>query len=232
MSQTADAQPFKAEKRPIQVMLVDDSAVVRGMIRRYLDPKTDIEVVATSSNGEIAVATLKRNPDIDLIVLDIEMPVMDGLTAIPLLLEVKPDIKIVMASTLTERNADISLRALAAGATDYVAKPSSGAGLSTADDFKRELIEKIYSLAPTNRGEPFERTKICFPGAAASARPCCLAGWRGCQACSPGDRELDRGTTGSHSSSDGPGLNHRHSDFHYPTHAGNIHSPARKTSDP
>ena len=70
MSQTADAQPFKAEKRPIQVMLVDDSAVVRGMIRRYLDPKTDIEVVATSSNGEIAVATLKRNPDIDLIVLD------------------------------------------------------------------------------------------------------------------------------------------------------------------
>lgn len=151
MSQTADAQPFKAEKRPIQVMLVDDSAVVRGMIRGYLDPKTDIEVVATSSNGEIAVATLKRNPDIDLIVLDIEMPVMDGLTAIPLLLEVKPDIKIVMASTLTERNADISLRALAAGATDYVAKPSSGAGLSTADDFKRELIEKIYSLAPTNR---------------------------------------------------------------------------------
>ena len=125
------------------------------------------------------------------------MPVMDGLTAIPLLLEVKPDIKIVMASTLTERNADISLRALAAGATDYVAKPSSGAGLSTADDFKRELIEKIYSLAPTNRGEPFERTKICFPrcrSVRAALLPCRLAWlpslqpWR--SGARPGDHRL------------------------------------------
>lgn len=151
MSQTADAQPIKNDKQPIQVMLVDDSAVVRGMVRRYLDPETDIEVVATAGNGEVAVATLKRHDEIDIIVLDIEMPVMDGLTAIPLLLEVKPDVKIVMASTLTERNADISLRALAAGATDYVAKPSSGAGLSTADDFKAELIAKIHLLAPAKR---------------------------------------------------------------------------------
>lgn len=151
MSQVLDAQPIQTGHDHIKVMLVDDSAIVRGLIRRLLDTESDVEVTATAGNGEIAVAMLKRNPDIDVIVLDIEMPVMDGLTAIPLLLEVKPDVKIVMASTLTERNADISLQALAAGATDYIPKPSSGAGLSTADDFKRELAEKIHSLAPARR---------------------------------------------------------------------------------
>ena len=152
MTQTADATdpaPATASVSPVRVMLVDDSAVVRGLIRRFVEPDPGIEIVATAGNGEVAVTTLQRTPHVDVIVLDIEMPVMDGLTAIPLLLEVKPDVKIVMASTLTERNADASLRALAAGATDYLAKPSSGAGLSTADDFKHELIEKIHALGDT-----------------------------------------------------------------------------------
>ena len=70
------------EQAPVRVMLVDDSAVVRGLLRKFIDPVEDIEVVTTAANGEVAVATLKRNP-VDIIVLDIEMPVMEGLTAIP-----------------------------------------------------------------------------------------------------------------------------------------------------
>jgi len=155
MTQTAEVETTVSSSAPVRVMLVDDSAVVRGLIRRFVDPDPGIEIVATAGNGEAAVATLKRTDDVDVIVLDIEMPVMDGLTAIPLLLEVKPDVKIVMASTLTERNADASLRAIAAGATECVAKPSSGAGLSTADDFKRELIEMIHALGGgTARARP------------------------------------------------------------------------------
>tara|TARA_R110002110_G_scaffold414147_2_gene643347 strand:- start:67837 stop:68973 length:1137 start_codon:yes stop_codon:yes gene_type:complete len=167
MTQTAEIEATTSGGAPIRVMLVDDSAVVRGLIRRFVDPDPGIEIVATAGNGEAAVATLQRTADVDVIVLDIEMPVMDGLTAIPLLLEARPGVKIVMASTLTERNADASLRAIAAGATDCVAKPSSGAGLSTADDFKRELIEMIHALGgATARARPAGAA-----GAPVAARP-------------------------------------------------------------
>jgi two-component system, chemotaxis family, protein-glutamate methylesterase/glutaminase len=149
MTQPAAVETTVSNGAPVRVMLVDDSAVVRGLIRRFVDPEPGIEIVATAGDGEAAIATLKRTADVDVIVLDIEMPVMDGLTAIPLLLEAQPGVKIVMASTLTERNADASLRAIAAGATDCVAKPSSGVGFNTADEFRHELIEMIHALGGT-----------------------------------------------------------------------------------
>jgi two-component system, chemotaxis family, protein-glutamate methylesterase/glutaminase len=93
------------------------------------------------------------------------MPVMDGLTALPLLIAAKPDLKVIVASTLTRRNADISVQALAAGAADYVTKPGSTA-LVTADVFKRELVAKVKALGHARRaarGEP-------APSAAAAAR--------------------------------------------------------------
>ncbi len=129
----------------VKVLVVDDSAVVRGLTRRFLEENSHIDVIATASNGKNAVEAVKKH-DLDVVVLDIEMPVMDGLTAIPLILAEKPSVKIVMSSTLTESNAVISLKAMAAGASDYVAKPISGSDIHGADDFKRDLTTKVLTL--------------------------------------------------------------------------------------
>ncbi|MFQ5785555.1 MAG: chemotaxis response regulator protein-glutamate methylesterase [Alphaproteobacteria bacterium] len=129
-----------------RVMVVDDSAVIRGFITRAINSDPEIEVAASASNGQLALNALDRN-EIDVIVLDIEMPVMDGLTALPLLLRAKPGVKVIMASTLTRQNAAISMNALAAGASDYIPKPTSSRGLHASGDFQRELIAKIKALA-------------------------------------------------------------------------------------
>ncbi len=87
-------------------------------------PIPAVQVVARVANGQLALDELKRTP-VDVLVLDIEMPVMDGMTALPLLLRADPGLKVIMASTLTTRGADIALRALRLGAADYVPKPSA-----------------------------------------------------------------------------------------------------------
>jgi len=89
----------------------------------------------------MAVSQVSRQ-ETDVVVLDIEMPIMDGLTALPKILAAAPDVKVIMASTLTQKNAQISLKALSAGAADYVAKPSSSE-LHAATNFQRELVEKV-----------------------------------------------------------------------------------------
>lgn len=136
----------------IKVMLVDDSAIVRGLLTRALTEARDVEVVASIVNGALAIPQAKQHQP-DIIVLDIEMPEMDGLTALPKLLAVSPQSKIIMASTLTLRNANISLQALELGASDYIAKPTA----SQADEltnFYRDLREKIYALAGAKRFPP------------------------------------------------------------------------------
>ncbi len=134
----------------IRVMLVDDSAIIRGLIAKMIATDNSIEVTASVADGAQAVKRMAAK-DIDVIVLDIEMPVMDGLTALPLLIEADPNVKIVMASTLTERNADISLKALEAGAADYIPKPTSTTNIAGASDFKRDLLEKIRILGAAAR---------------------------------------------------------------------------------
>ena len=135
---------------PARVMICDDSAVIRGAIARLLEADPGVKVVARVADGQAAVAELKRTPA-DVIVLDIEMPVMDGLTALPKLLEVDPGVRVIMASTLTTRGADIALRALRLGAADYVPKPSA-MGVAGDESFKRELLEKVKGLARLRRG--------------------------------------------------------------------------------
>lgn len=126
-------------------MIVDDSAVVRGLIARVLHEDAEIELVASVDNGRTALASLEHTPA-DVAVLDIEMPEMDGLTAIPLLLRQQPGLRILMASTLTVRNAEIALRALALGAADYVPKPSAAREMLGATPFNQELLFKIRNL--------------------------------------------------------------------------------------
>ena len=130
---------------PLRVMVVDDSAVIRGLISRWIDAEPDMTVAGSIRTGLDAVNQIVRvNPDV--VVLDIEMPDMDGLTALPLLLEKKRDLVVIMASTLTRRNAEISFRALSLGASDYIPKPESTREMSAADIFKRDLVDKIRHL--------------------------------------------------------------------------------------
>ncbi len=135
---------------PIKVMMVDDSAIIRGLYRRLLNNDSAVEVVNDAANGQQAVERLAKQ-HVDVIVLDIEMPIMDGLTAIPKLLEVQPSVTIVMASTLTAGNADISLRAMEAGAADYIQKPTTNTELSTGQDFRSELLLKVKTLGEVGR---------------------------------------------------------------------------------
>jgi two-component system chemotaxis response regulator CheB len=126
-------------------MVADDSAVIRGLISRVLDAEPDIEIVASVPDGRAAVSALQRTA-VDVIVLDVDMPIMDGLTAIPLLVKAVPGVKIVMASTHTRRNAKIALNALSAGAADYILKPSAAREMLGPASFNLELIEKIRQL--------------------------------------------------------------------------------------
>jgi two-component system chemotaxis response regulator CheB len=125
-------------------MIVDDSAIVRGFIVRMLESEPAIEVAATCSNGQTAILQIARcKPDV--VILDIEMPVMDGLTALPKLIAADPGARIIMASTLTQRNAEVSLEALARGASDYLPKPSTSQ-LNGSENFRRELLAKVMAF--------------------------------------------------------------------------------------
>jgi len=132
------------------VMIVDDSAFIRGAIARAIESDPCLRIAVSVSNGEQAIRALAREP-VDVVVLDIEMPVMDGLTALPKLKEIDPAVQIIMASTLTQKNAEISLKAMSLGATDYIAKPSSSHEVSGAPDFRRELVEKVTALGALAR---------------------------------------------------------------------------------
>jgi two-component system chemotaxis response regulator CheB len=152
---------------PHRVMVVDDSAVIRGLLSRALEGDPELRVVASVGDGQMAINALSRQ-GIDVIVLDIEMPVMDGLTAIPKLIAIDPAVKIIMASTLTLRGAEVSMKALQSGAADYVTKPSSTRELGAADNFKRELVSKVKALAVSarragSRNRPGLRTERPLP---------------------------------------------------------------------
>ncbi len=142
----------KTSRNPFQVMVVDDSAVIRGLLSKTLESDPAIEIVASADNGARAVDYMEKC-NIEVVVLDIEMPVMDGLTALPKLLEIDPNIKVIMASTLTQANAQISMKALALGATDYIPKPSATRELHSGTDFERELVDKVKALGAAYRSK-------------------------------------------------------------------------------
>jgi len=127
-------------------MLVDDSAIVRGFMRRWIEEEPRVELVKVCSDGAQAVAEV-ANIRPDVIVLDIEMPNMDGLTALPHLRKLAPQAKIVMASTLTSAGAHQTVKALSLGAADFIAKPQASA-MGAVDSYRRELIDKIIALGP------------------------------------------------------------------------------------
>src|SRR5579872_3319962 len=156
MSVVAGAPASAAVKKndPIRVMVVDDSAVIRGLISRWIEAEPDLAVAASLRTGRDAVNQLERiNPDVA--VLDIEMPDLDGISALPLLLAKKRNLIVIMASTLTRRNAEISFKALSLGASDYIPKPESTREAGAAEIFRHDLLQKIRHLgAKARRASP------------------------------------------------------------------------------
>jgi two-component system chemotaxis response regulator CheB len=164
----ASSSPPPSPTDPIKVMVVDDAVVVRGLVGRWISEETDMKLVASHRSGREAVADIaKVNPDV--VILDIEMPDMDGITALPLIIQAKRDVMVLMASTLTRRNAEISLKCLSLGAADYVPKPETNAGVTTSPAFKREILDKVRALGRRRKisGRAF---RAASPAAAAAPR--------------------------------------------------------------
>ena len=139
----------------IRVLVVDDAAAVRRIVTIALGRNARFEVVGTASNGQEAVVEAEKlRPD--AIVLDVEMPVMTGLEAIPELRGCVPDAKILMLSAYTSQGAGITIRALLAGAADYLHKPAMTGGLEDAvAQLAGQLTEKLEALFPlAPDGEP------------------------------------------------------------------------------
>lgn len=144
-SEPANITKAESDTAPINVMVVDDSAVIRGLMTRWLEEDGIARVCASASNGVIALNRLADN-NTEVVILDIEMPVMDGLTALPKLIAQQPHLQILMASTLTLRNADISLEALQLGAADYIPKPTGMRFAANDEQFRRALLDKVVAL--------------------------------------------------------------------------------------
>jgi two-component system, chemotaxis family, protein-glutamate methylesterase/glutaminase len=134
-------------------MVVDDSAVIRGLISRWIGAEPDMVVAASLRTGLEAVNQIdKIKPDVA--VLDIEMPELDGISALPKLLAKKRDLIVIMASTLTRRNAEISFKALSLGASDYIPKPETAREPAAAEVFHHDLIQKIRAFSAKMRRAP------------------------------------------------------------------------------
>jgi two-component system, chemotaxis family, protein-glutamate methylesterase/glutaminase len=141
----ATALSASRAEQPLRVMVVDDAVVVRSLLARWVDAEPDMQTVASLRTGCEAVARIELC-NADVVVLDIDMPELDGISALPLLLQKKRDLVVIMVSTLTRRSAEISLRALALGAADYIPKPETTREATASTTFRRELIEKIRTL--------------------------------------------------------------------------------------
>lgn len=172
---TPPTQSTTSSATAIRVLVADDSAVVRGLVARWIG-EAGFELVGTASNGRIALELMAKH-DPDVVLLDIEMPELDGTTALPRMLAMSPSVQVVMMSTLTTRNADISLKCLALGAVDYIAKPESSRGVTTSDTFRVELIERVrvFGSARTRTRRPASASHApghhAAPVPAAAAHP-------------------------------------------------------------
>ncbi len=129
----------------MKVLIVDDSVVFRSAISTALSTAPDIEVVKSVPNGKLAVDAIKNFPEIDLITLDMEMPVMDGMTAIKEIRQFNKKVIIIVFSSLTQKGAEKTIEALNLGANDFVTKPESQQG-SGFDSIAQELMPKILEF--------------------------------------------------------------------------------------
>jgi two-component system chemotaxis response regulator CheB len=142
----------------IRVLIADDSVVIRRLVSNCLAEDPDIEVIGTAPNGQIALAKIVQvNPD--LVIMDVEMPVLDGLQTLAAIRKTHSRLPVIMFSTLTERGAAATLDALSLGASDYVTKPANVGSVGIAiQRVREELVPKIKALCgrrlPTTGSAP------------------------------------------------------------------------------
>lgn len=145
------------QKNKVSVVLVDDSGVIRGALARILESDPNIEIVGSVSNGEMGVSIAERKKP-DVLILDVEMPIMDGLTALPLILKASPKTKVIMCSTLTEKGANVTLKAMSLGAVESIVKPSSAQDTGEGSPFRRNILSLVKSIAPIGTYTPPQPT--------------------------------------------------------------------------
>ena len=147
---TAPPQPAPAPEN-VRIMVVDDSSVVRRLLTEVLVGEPDFEVVSTASNGEEALARLESSKP-HVVILDIEMPILDGLGTLRRLRQRWPQLPVIMFSTLTERGAIATLDALSHGANDYVTKPTeSGTVASSMNTVRASLVPLVRTWGGIGR---------------------------------------------------------------------------------
>lgn len=131
--------------RRIEVLICDDSAVVRGLLVRALESDPEVHIAGTAMHGEAALKLLKRE-QVDVVVMDVEMPVMDGLTALPRILCEHPHVRVIMASALTIEGAATTVHALALGAAECIAKPAGNSVAESIRLLSEELLPLVKAL--------------------------------------------------------------------------------------
>ena len=155
---------------PARVLLVDDSGVSRALMTRWIEESGVGHVVATASNGRAAIEAVAAT-HVDVVVLDIEMPELDGLAALPGLLALAPGVQVLMASSLSQRGAAVTMQALRLGAADAIGKPRAGWAFGGGIDFRAELVAKIQALGAVARRRPGEPAPEHPPLSAETAGP-------------------------------------------------------------
>lgn len=130
---------------PIRVLIVDDSVLARRLITNALSAHSEISVVGTAENGALALTKLPQLA-VDAVILDVEMPDMDGITTLKLIRELYPRLPVLMFSTLTERSARVTFEALAAGANDYALKPSTSGGETLENVIAQIVVPKLVAI--------------------------------------------------------------------------------------
>lgn len=164
--------------RKIRVIVVDDSALVRSLLSEIINRQRDMECIGTANDPLVAREMIREmNPDV--ITLDVEMPRMDGIDFLGRLMRLRP-MPVVMISTLTERGAEVTMKALELGAIDFVAKPRVGLA-SGLNDLATQIVDKIRvaAVAQVRRAAPREASathSASGAGTAAPAAPTTLLG--------------------------------------------------------
>jgi len=144
-----------AARGPIRVLVVDDSATIRSLLTATLSADPDLKVVGAAVNGRMAVEMVAAAPP-DVVLLDVEMPVLDGISALREIRRLAPKLPVIMFSSLTDRGAKATLDALLAGANDYAAKPAGLEAAAITAVIEGDLVAKIKSIA--RKGPRLERT--------------------------------------------------------------------------
>ncbi len=135
---------------PVTVLVVDDSAVVRGLLARAIETDPAIRLIGTAMHGQLALNALRKE-HADVVVLDVEMPVMDGLTALQHIQKEFPRTKVIMASGQTYDGAETTMKALALGAAGCIAKPVTASTSASIEQVARELLPLIKALRPSSQ---------------------------------------------------------------------------------